>query len=227
MRENRRRSCNQPYNAFTGTPIKIAILLLATSLWTFPQPVQGKTQFIAQASLPEALVQNQSIMHQSPVEVFTGEPIKLEVKEPSNEPRIVPLASHSKRTQDRRDRPPTALQRNPQSEQLRQYSKEEVKALIISYSEQYGISPEAPLCIAQKESGFNSNSRNRNSSASGVFQYLNGTWKATDEGKLGHSVFDAEQNIKAAVKYMAIHKNTRPWTVAPSCPKLQFLTTNP
>ena len=103
------------------------------------------------------------------------------------------------------------------------YSKEEVQDLIRRYSEQYRISPETPLCIAQKESGFNQFSKNKSSSASGVFQYLISTWKDTDEGKAGLSVFDADANVKAAVKYMAIHKNTRPWTVAPKCPSLVFL----
>lgn len=102
----------------------------------------------------------------------------------------------------------------------RSYSKEEVIKLINDYSQLYGISPQTPLCIAQKESGFNYRSANKHSTAKGVFQYLNGTWKATDEGKAGRSVFDADANVKAAVKYMAIHRNTRPWVVAPQCPKL-------
>jgi hypothetical protein len=105
----------------------------------------------------------------------------------------------------------------------RHYSKEEVQDLIRAYSEQYRIDSSTPLCIASKESGFNQFSANRSSSARGVFQYLSGTWASTDEGKSGLSVFDARANVLAAVKYMAIHKNTRPWVVAPSCPSLKFL----
>jgi len=104
----------------------------------------------------------------------------------------------------------------------RNYSKEEVQQLIRDYSAQYGINPETPLCIARNESGFNQFSKNKSSTASGVFQYLSGTWRSTDEGRIGLNVFDADANVKAAVKYMAIHKNTRPWVVAPKCPKLQF-----
>lgn len=106
----------------------------------------------------------------------------------------------------------------------RNYSKEEVQSLIILYASIYGIAPETPLCIAKLESGYNQFSANRHSTAKGIFQYLVGTWKATDEGKAGYSVFDADANVKAAVKYMAIHKSTKPWTVAPRCPKLTFLS---
>ena len=103
----------------------------------------------------------------------------------------------------------------------RHHSAEEVQRLIVEYSKQHGIGSAAPLCIARLESGFNPRAANPRSSAKGVFQYLDGTWKATDEGRAGYSVFDADKNIKAAVKYMAIHKKTTPWVVANKCPKLQ------
>lgn len=102
----------------------------------------------------------------------------------------------------------------------RHYSKEEVQDLIISYSEQYGINQEVPLCIAKLESGYNQFSKNKSSTASGVFQYLSSTWSGTDEGKTGLAVFDAEANVKAAIKYMAIHKSTKPWVVANKCTSL-------
>lgn len=98
--------------------------------------------------------------------------------------------------------------------------KEAVKQLIIQYSNQYGISPDVPLCIAYYESGYNQFSKNKSSSASGVFQYLNGTWKGTDEGKAGLSVFDADANVRAAVKYMASRRSTQPWEVRNKCPKI-------
>jgi hypothetical protein len=102
----------------------------------------------------------------------------------------------------------------------RDYSKEEVKALIIKYSEQYGIPSDIPLCIAYYESGYNQHSKNKSSSASGVFQYLSRTWSGTDEGKAGLSVFDADANVRAAVKYMASRKSTQPWEVRNKCPQL-------
>ncbi len=104
----------------------------------------------------------------------------------------------------------------------RTYTPEEVQQLIVEYSAQYGLNPETPLCIAKWESGYNQFSKNRHSTASGVFQYLTSTWRHTDEGKAGMSIFDAEANVKAAVKYMAIHKSTQPWTVRGKCPQLTF-----
>ena len=105
----------------------------------------------------------------------------------------------------------------------RDYGAGEIQNLIIKYSEQYGISSETPLCIAKHESGFNSNARNPNSTAKGVFQYLDGTWKATDEGRAGYSVLDAESNIRAAVKYMSSRKNAKPWTVHTKCPPIKII----
>lgn len=102
----------------------------------------------------------------------------------------------------------------------RHYTKEEVQALIVEYSRQYGIASDGPLCIAKKESGYNQFSKNKSSSASGVFQYLSSTWSATDEGKLGLSVFNADYNVRAAIKYMASRLDARPWVVAGSCPKI-------
>lgn len=103
------------------------------------------------------------------------------------------------------------------------YTKDEVEALIVAYSAQYGIDPQTPKCIAFHESGYNQFSKNKRSTASGVFQYLTSTWRHTDEGKAGMSVFDADANVKAAVKYMAIHKSTKPWTVRGKCPALTFV----
>lgn len=99
----------------------------------------------------------------------------------------------------------------------RHYSPEEVVELIKSYSQQYGISADIPLRIAKCESGYNQYSKNKSSTASGVFQYLASTWKGTDQGKAGMSVFDPDANVKAAVSYIAIHKSTSPWNASRSC----------
>lgn len=108
----------------------------------------------------------------------------------------------------------------PVQTNVRSYSKDEVVALINSYSAQYGIKPDAPLCIAKMESGYRYDAKNRSSTASGVFQYLNGTWRGTDEGKAGLSVFDADANVKAAIKYMASRRSTQPWEVRHKCPQV-------
>jgi hypothetical protein len=99
----------------------------------------------------------------------------------------------------------------------RSYTVSEVIELIKGYSKSYGISADIPLRIAKCESGYNSLAKNKTSSASGVFQYLASTWRGTDQGKAGLSVFDADANVKAAVSYIAIHKATSPWNASKAC----------
>jgi hypothetical protein len=98
----------------------------------------------------------------------------------------------------------------------RHYSKEEVVQFIKDYSERYGIHYDLPLRIAKCESGYNQFSKNRSSTASGVFQYLRSTWSNTQAGKQGISPFDAEANIKMAVSHIATH-GTAPWLESKSC----------
>jgi len=98
----------------------------------------------------------------------------------------------------------------------RNYSKEEVQQLIRDYSAQYGISADLPLRIANCESGFNQSSKNKSSTASGVFQFLASTWSHTDAGKQGLSVFDADANVRTAVSSIAAN-GTTPWNASRSC----------
>lgn len=58
--------------------------------------------------------------------------------------------------------------------------------------------------IAKCESGYNSNAKNKNSSASGVFQQLATYWpaRAAKYGFAGASVFDAEANISVSLQMM-------------------------
>ena len=98
----------------------------------------------------------------------------------------------------------------------RSYSKEEVIQLIKDYSAQYGISADLPLRIARCESGYNQFSQNRNSTASGIFQYLSSTWNNTSAGRKGVSVFDADANVLMAVSSIATH-GTAPWLASKNC----------
>jgi hypothetical protein len=182
-------------------------MLLASSLWIYPQPVVSKTKI----SLHEA------------------HSIKQDVNDPYG---LTPVqnnqATRPDATGNRATKQTTKASSKTSATPLvkareysgRHYSKEEVQALIIQYSQQYGINPAVPLCIARLESGYNQFSKNKSSSASGVFQYLTGTFAQTDEGKSGLSVFDADANVKAAIKYMASRKSVKPWVVARKCPSL-------
>jgi Transglycosylase SLT domain len=176
--------------------IKAIFLLVALAGWMFFPP--PKTVASQKQTLPEAQIE-----------------IKQEVKEPSNETINTPSSTSSENKVPRTKPRPNSVAKatNQQREGVysgRHYSKEEVQALIIKYSREYGINPDVPLCIARLESGFNQFSKNKSSSASGVFQYLTSTFAQTDEGKSGLSVFDADANVKAAIKYMASRKSTKP-----------------
>lgn len=101
--------------------------------------------------------------------------------------------------------------------QGRTYTKEEVQALIIQYSQQYGISADVPLRVARCESGFNQFAKNRSSTASGVYQWLASSWRNQPASVNGTvSVFDAEANIRAAV-WLIAHNKISPWNASKHC----------
>lgn len=191
---------------------KLIIALIAILIWSIPAHTASA---LWQENTEESIFINYKQFHKTENRVDNPE-------QGDSQVRKSPVKK-DKSTGSYSGRHHPAYQSDPSEYTGYKYSKEEVQELIISYSAQYGIDPSTPLCIARLESGFNQFSKNRSSTASGVFQYLSGTWKGTDEGKAGLSVFDAESNVKAAVKYMAIHKNTRPWVVANRCPSLKFL----
>ena len=63
-------------------------------------------------------------------------------------------------------------------------------------------------CIIAGESGWDPNSRNPRTSASGLAQFMPSTWATTPQGQLGLSPFDPLPNIDAAI-WLA---RTRGWT---------------
>jgi hypothetical protein len=127
----------------------------------------------------------------------TGTPKQIEViNPPTNAPPPLSQSTTSHKVVPVRPRP-TGVDSG------RDYSKEEVQQLIKDYSAQYGISADLPLRVANCESGFNQFSKNRSSTASGVFQYISSTWRNTEAGKAGTLVFDADANIHMAIKSIA------------------------
>ena len=99
---------------------------------------------------------------------------------------------------------------------VRAYTKDEVQALIRVHARAHGIDPQLPLAIAACESGFRWNAANGRSSARGVFQYLSGTWRSTEDGRNGASVLDAEANVRMAVSTIA-RSGTAPWAASRRC----------
>lgn len=91
-----------------------------------------------------------------------------------------------------------------------------MKHLIRVHAAAYGIDANLPLAIAHCESGFKWNAANSRSSASGVFQYVSGTWRRTREGRKGTSVFDTEAHIRMAVAQIAT-LGTAAWNASRGC----------
>jgi hypothetical protein len=178
-------------------------LLVALTGWLIPVKTVASKQIVFSEENKQVALQQESVIYKSDAPIVQTIPQTIEKK-----PVVGRIKKTTVRIQNRRDYPADSP------------DKEQVKALIVQYSQQYGINSEVPLCIAYHESGYNSLSKNKSSSASGVFQYLSGTWKSTDEGRAGESVFNANSNVKAAIKYMASRRSTAPWEVRNKCPKL-------
>ncbi len=68
--------------------------------------------------------------------------------------------------------------------------------IITAAANRYGQSPSAMLAVARCESNLNPNAINRSSNASGLFQFLPGTWKTTPYAS--SSIFDPYANANAA-----------------------------
>ncbi len=68
--------------------------------------------------------------------------------------------------------------------------------IITEAANKYGQNPQAMIAVARCESGLNPNAYNARSGASGLFQFLPGTWRTTPFAS--HSIFDAWANANAA-----------------------------
>ena len=75
-----------------------------------------------------------------------------------------------------------------------------IKALISEKAAKYNLPPELMQKIAGSESGGKASAANPNSSAKGVFQFIDSTWKGMG-GKPGEQ-FDPEQNTELGAKYI-------------------------
>jgi hypothetical protein len=192
----------------------VALTLIAFACWLVPIKVLAQetgTQTHAQSNtqtIPEvhdtSTTQNANAdPSERGKENETG--VKKEViNEPANVVREPEISSPTAPSIPKRVVP------RPAQSSGRNYTVAEVQQLIKDYSSQYGISAEIPLRIANCESGYNQFSKNKNSTASGVFQFLNSTWANQPAGKRGVSVFDADANVQAAVWLLA-HGKTSMW----------------
>lgn len=88
-------------------------------------------------------------------------------------------------------------------------SKGEITAQIASYAQEYGVEKTLALDLAWFESRFNPLAENPRSTASGVYQWLEGSFKAFCKG----SPFVPEHNIECAMKVISEDEfGIRHWT---------------
>lgn len=78
-------------------------------------------------------------------------------------------------------------------------TKEQVKEEIIRQAELFGLGSNIMLDLANCESGLRWNAKNANSTATGVYQYLEGTWNRTKSAEKGISRLDYKANIREAM----------------------------
>ena len=100
--------------------------------------------------------------------------------------------------------------------EIRLRKEETISEKIRRYSEFYNSDPLLALNVACAESCtrnsdnevvFNRNAKNPNSTASGVFQFIRGTWESMCEG----DVFNEDDNIKCGTKILSKEYGIRHW----------------
>lgn len=94
--------------------------------------------------------------------------------------------------------------------------------LIRQYSAQYGIDPTIPLKVAKCESGYQYAIKNKTSSASGTFQFINSTWVSTRK-QMGENPdlalkLDPVEGVKTGVWKIA-NGGIRAWDASLQCHK--------
>lgn len=74
-----------------------------------------------------------------------------------------------------------------------------VQEKIIQEATLVHYSPTRALAIAKAESGFNPKAHNSNSSAKGIYQFINSTWRENCQG----DVLNEDDNIHCALKLLS------------------------
>ena len=90
-----------------------------------------------------------------------------------------------------------------------------VEELIIELATKHGVSVSLALNIACSESGFKYWVKNPNSSAGGVFQFIDGTWRAYSTIYWGEvrEKYDRVQNVELAIMILRDY-GTRDWNAS-------------
>jgi hypothetical protein len=77
-----------------------------------------------------------------------------------------------------------------------------VEEEISKQAEEYGVDPEVAFNIADCESDFNPYAQNPNSTAKGIYQFIDGTWDWIDAS--GHQ-YDYKENIRQFMIWFPIY----------------------
>lgn len=86
-----------------------------------------------------------------------------------------------------------------------------IEDLVVAKAKEYGLDPVKALRIAKCESGLNPLAKNPNSSAKGIFQFIDGTWSSVSRIRgISASVLDAEANIDNAM-WLAKKEGWKHW----------------
>ena len=92
--------------------------------------------------------------------------------------------------------------------------------LIRHYSLLYGIDEQLALNIVKCESNFERYAKNKNSSASGYFQFINSTWRETMT-EMGYATstdkFDEKLSIEAGVWLLSQKGGQKHWSESSQC----------
>jgi hypothetical protein len=116
---------------------------------------------------------------------------------------IIPETVHAERVvQEQKTVPPMIG--------LREYSTSTVRELVEASATSYGVPVNLAVRLAEFESGFNYRAKNPKSTAKGVFQFLDGTWRDYCIG----DVFDPIANIDCAMQLLR-GREIQHWTADP------------
>ncbi len=101
--------------------------------------------------------------------------------------------------QDRQAQLAAVAAQSAQNTQSSIPGEEDIKNIIRNAAAEYGVDADLLIHIAYCESGYDPSDRNKSgSSASGLFQFMPSTFRATPAGQAGRSIWDATANAEAA-----------------------------
>lgn len=91
-----------------------------------------------------------------------------------------------------------------------------IAKIIREEAHRFGVSENLLVRILWCESKYRTDARNKTSSAKGIAQWLDYSWRGTLEGKQGKSPFDPQAAIRAMARSISVI-GTSKWTDSKSC----------